>query len=337
MRALGVLLIILPRSAAAVLCLNGTLGSSPTSGVALCCDRRCKTCATSGCSKGTINNHAAGLLCCETAILRRRRREYLKTRRAHGQRIVNPEACRTEYDAACILVNQSFNGSHILPFDADARQLRKRIAEEESRNRTRAKAQKQADDHIRRTLGLAKSTLGVHKTPEAAARGGKATTGSSAQAPPVETKMSWMPFYPKSSPEAAMATAVEQMAGFVVLEGGSPDSWRARFAEILMRLKGDLASAERAKGCHPDPLSVAAHSECPSSNWHDQIAHLLAAPEMVREAQCISHYALSHYSHILLSQHMHRYEPYALSTHLDHSLRCVRAAGAAQCRREQGL
>ena len=106
-----------------------------------------------------------------------------------------------------------------------------------------------------------------------------------------------------------MATAVEQMAGFVVLEGGSPDSWRARFAEILMRLKGDLASAERAKGCHPDPLSVAAHSECPSSNWHDQIAHLLAAPEMVREAQCISHYALSHYSHILLSQHMHRYEP----------------------------
>ena len=33
--------------------------------------------------------------------------------------------------------------------------------------------------------------------------------------------------------------------------------------------------------CHPDPLRVAAYSTCPSGLWHDSIAPLLAAPQMV--------------------------------------------------------
>ena len=33
--------------------------------------------------------------------------------------------------------------------------------------------------------------------------------------------------------------------------------------------------------CHADPLRVAAYSTCPSALWHERIAPLLAAPEMV--------------------------------------------------------
>ena len=36
-----------------------------------------------------------------------------------------------------------------------------------------------------------------------------------------------------------------------------------------------------AAECHPDPLRIAAYSTCPSGLWHERIAPLLAAPEMV--------------------------------------------------------
>jgi FkbM family methyltransferase len=37
----------------------------------------------------------------------------------------------------------------------------------------------------------------------------------------------------------------------------------------------------RGDECHPDPLRIAAYSTCPSGLWHERIAPLLAAPEMV--------------------------------------------------------
>ena len=33
--------------------------------------------------------------------------------------------------------------------------------------------------------------------------------------------------------------------------------------------------------CHADPLRVAAYSTCPSGLWHESVAPLLAAPQMV--------------------------------------------------------
>lgn len=41
------------------------------------------------------------------------------------------------------------------------------------------------------------------------------------------------------------------------------------------------ATQEMVHDCHPDPLRVAAYSTCPSGLWHERIAPLLAAPEMV--------------------------------------------------------
>ena len=41
-----------------------------------------------------------------------------------------------------------------------------------------------------------------------------------------------------------------------------------------------MATSAEAE-CHPNPLSIAAYSTCPSGLWHEAIAPLLTAPEMV--------------------------------------------------------
>ena len=273
----------------APICLNGTLGSSPASGFALCCDRRCTKCGATGCSHGTLDGHPAQLLCCETPILRRRRRELNKAvreSRAQGVLLGWPahqraEACRSGYDTACILINQTFNGTHILALTDEAKQQRKAGAKHEWRQRKDKREQKQADARLRDSLGVHKLAQPAEATRTRTTRPlqtapGAATANISSSAP--DMRLSWMPSFAWASPEAAMSKAIERMAGFMV---GSQDSWRARVAQVLMNLKRDIASAELARGCHPDPLSVAAHSECPSGLWHSQIAPLLAAPEMV--------------------------------------------------------
>jgi hypothetical protein len=72
----------------------------------LCCDARCSSCGTDGCQRGpSIDGLPSRQLCCQAAIVRRRRRIGSKS---DG---IRPERCRNATDIGCVLTNGTYHSS----------------------------------------------------------------------------------------------------------------------------------------------------------------------------------------------------------------------------------
>lgn len=93
--------------------------------------------------------------------------------------------------------------------------------------------------------------------------------------------LSRLPSWPPHTTEAAIVTAIEGAVTLLRETRASPSMNASARLETLVRgLRRDLRRAMHSRGCHEDPILVASVSTCPSSNWQQAIAPLLAAPSM---------------------------------------------------------